>query len=77
LDGQRAEDCHDRGKVLASAFDDSSSIFEAILVSKTLYFSFQAFSSNFVEQGPISSALHLFGVTANDVLGGLTDVSSH
>src|SRR6476619_5597961 len=31
----------------------------------------------FVEQGPISSALHLFGVTANDVLGGLTDVSSH
>jgi len=31
----------------------------------------------FVEQRPISSALHLFGVTANDVLGGLTDVSSH
>src|SRR4029079_3614975 len=31
----------------------------------------------FVEQGPISSALYLFGVTANDILGGLTDVSSH
>src|SRR5438094_377509 len=33
--------------------------------------------SDFMGQGPISSALHLFGVTANDVLGGLTDVSSH
>src|SRR6478735_2695745 len=31
----------------------------------------------FVEQGPISSALHLFGVTTNDILGGLTDVSGH
>src|SRR6478609_4652966 len=31
----------------------------------------------FVEQGPISSALHLFGVAANDLLGGLADVSSH
>ena len=30
-----------------------------------------------VEQRPISSALHLFGVATDDVLGGLTDIGSH
>jgi hypothetical protein len=37
----------------------------------------EIFRKEFVEQRPISSALHLFGVTANAVLGGLTDASSH